>query len=316
MDFTQLRYFHEVARTGSIRGASDRLRVAPSAVSRQIQQLEHQVGMPLFERHTRGMRLTEAGEIYALHAKLVMMDAERARSELAALRGLERGSVKLVVVEGIVSNYLLEAIGTFRTAHPDIAFELLVTGTADVVSAVRNGDADIGIAFNAQPDPQVDVLFHLDDEVRAICAPGHPLAGLETVSLRDVFDHPVAMPIVSFGIRALVDECCRVHRLKVTPALVTNSIDALRAFAKAGMGAALITGLSCKQEAASGELVSLRLAETPLRMASIEILVLAGRQLPAAVAAFLDTLRKLAEARHRAGGQITRSTDTPRQSIS
>ncbi len=68
MNFTQLRYFTIVARSGGIRAASELLRVAASAVSRQIQQLEHQVGRPLFERHTRGMRLTEAGEIYAQHA--------------------------------------------------------------------------------------------------------------------------------------------------------------------------------------------------------------------------------------------------------
>jgi DNA-binding transcriptional LysR family regulator len=297
VDFTQLRYFHEVVRAGSIRGASDRLRVAPSALSRQIQQLEHQVGMPLFERHTRGMRLTEAGEIYALHAQLVMMDADRARSELAALRGLERGGVKLVVVEGIVSNYLLEAIATFRAVHPDISFELLVTGTSDVVAAVRSGDADIGIAFNARPDPQVDFLFHLDDEVRAICLPDHPLTIPKQVSLRDVFRYPVALPITSFGIRALVEECCRIERLKVTPALVTNSIDGLRAFARAGLGVALITGMSCKQEVAAGELASISLAEPQLRSASIEVMVLGGRRLPVAVSAFLGDLRKIAEAR-------------------
>ncbi|QCI68534.1 LysR family transcriptional regulator [Phreatobacter stygius] len=296
MDFTQLRYFHEVAQVGTIRKASDKLNVAPSALSRQIQQLEHQVGMPLFERHTRGMRLTEAGEIYALHAKLVMMDAERARSELAALRGLERGGVRLVVVEGVVSSYLMEAIGRFRADHPDISFELMVTGTADVVADVRKGDADIGIAFNAKPDPQVEFLFQLDDEVRAMCSPDHPLTRLAKVSLRDVFGYPVAMPVTSFGIRALVDESCRVQRLRAMPALVTNSIDALRTFAKAGIGVSLITGMSCQRDVAAGELVSIRLAD-PVLVASIDVLVLGGRRLPLAVEAFLRTLRALAAAR-------------------
>lgn len=296
MDFTQLRYFHEVAQLGTIRKASDKLRVAPSALSRQIQQLEHQVGMPLFERHTRGMRLTDAGEIYALHAKLVMLDAERARSELAALRGLERGGVRLVVVEGLVSNYLMDGIGRFRRDHPDIQFELLVSGTADVVGAVRKGEADIGIAFNAKPDPQVEFLFQLDDEVRAICQVGHPLTRRERVTLKDVFAYPVAMPVTSFGIRALVDETCRVQRLRAVPALVTNSIDALRSFARAGHGIALITALSCQADAASGALASVRLAD-PVLAASIDVLVLGGRRLPLAVEAFLRTLRTLADER-------------------
>ncbi|MGL4285792.1 MAG: LysR family transcriptional regulator [Phreatobacter sp.] len=296
MDFTQLRYFHEVAQAGTIRKASDKLNVAPSALSRQIQQLEHQVGMPLFERHTRGMRLTEAGEIYALHAKLVMMDAERARSELAALRGLERGGVRLVVVEGVVSSYLMEAIGRFRAGHPDITFELMVTGTADVVAGVRNGDADIGIAFNAKPDPQVEFLFQLDDQVRAICRADHPLTQRPNVSLRDVFGYAVAMPVTSFGIRALVDECCRVQRLRARPALVTNSIDALRSFAKAGLGVSLITAMSCQPDVAAGELASIRLSD-PVLAASIDVLVLGERRLPLAVAAFMRELRALAATR-------------------
>ncbi|MFX7849521.1 LysR substrate-binding domain-containing protein, partial [Acinetobacter baumannii] len=86
----------------------------------------------------------------------------------------------------------------------------------------------------------------------------------------------------SFGIRALVDECCRVQRLRARPALVTNSIDALRSFAKAGLGVSLITAMSCQPDVAAGELASIRLSDPGLA-ASIDVLVLGERRLPLAV---------------------------------
>ncbi|MEP9379901.1 LysR family transcriptional regulator [Aquabacter sp. CN5-332] len=296
MDFTQLRYFYEVTRAGTIRDACRQLNVAASAVSRQIQLLEQQVGMPLFERHPRGMRLTEAGKIYAQHVKLVMLDEERTRSELAALMGLEQGSVRLAAVEGLVGDYITDAMGGFRTQHPGIAFDLHVTGTDDVVAAVRSGEADIGLAFNAKPEREVEFRFRLVDQLNVFCAPDHPLAQKASVSLREVLSHPVAVPITGFGIRAMIDECCRIEGLRLKPALLTNSIDALRAFAKAGLGLSMNSLRSCQREVATGHLRAIPLADRALQSASMDVMVLAGRKLPVAVEAFLAQLHRSAEA--------------------
>ena len=95
MAFTQLRYFYEVARSGSIREASSRLSVTPSSVSRQIQNLEHEVRMPLFERRARGMSLTSAGELYMAYARSVLAELDRLHSDIDDLRGLRRGRVRI-----------------------------------------------------------------------------------------------------------------------------------------------------------------------------------------------------------------------------
>ncbi|KIZ46209.1 LysR family transcriptional regulator, partial [Rhodopseudomonas palustris] len=95
MRFLALRYFNEVAKLGSIRKAADRLHVAPSAVSRQIAQLEHELDAVLFERSKMGVQLTSAGEVLARQSNRIFRDLERARTEIDDLRGLRRGEVSL-----------------------------------------------------------------------------------------------------------------------------------------------------------------------------------------------------------------------------
>jgi biotin operon repressor len=87
-----LRCFHAVSRTRSIREAAESLNVAQSAVSRQIKNLEAQMGVPLFARHARGVRLTDAGEILAKYTRQTMLNLERTRSEIEDLRALRRGT--------------------------------------------------------------------------------------------------------------------------------------------------------------------------------------------------------------------------------
>src|SRR5205823_1569795 len=97
--FAVLRH---VARHGSIREAAEELHVAQSALSRQIQKLEQQLGVPLFQRHARGVELTSAGEIYLRHARSSLRQDERVRSELDALKGLRHGTINLQSIESLV----------------------------------------------------------------------------------------------------------------------------------------------------------------------------------------------------------------------
>ncbi len=294
MDFTQLRYFHEVARAGTIRKASERLNVAASALSRQIQQLEHQIGMTLFDRNSQGMRLTPAGEIYARYAKLAMLDEQQVRHELGELKGLKQGTVRLVSAEGMVSDYLMQTIAVFRAANPGVSFDLGVLGTDDIVRAVRSGDADIGVAFNGRPEAEIEFRMQIFDRVCAVCAPTHPVAKKKSLNLREVMNHPLAIPVSGFGIRTLVDEACRVSRLRLNPALVTNCIDALRSFASNGIGLSIITQLSVRREVAGSQLHAIPLTNPALRHSSIDIMVLSARRQPPAVEAFLKQLRDVA----------------------
>lgn len=105
-----IRYLEAVRRAGSIRQAARQLNIASSAVNRQILKLEDELGIPLFERLSSGLRLTAAGEIFARHASTVLHDARRAEEELEAQKGLRRGYVRIASVEGLTFDLLPSVI--------------------------------------------------------------------------------------------------------------------------------------------------------------------------------------------------------------
>jgi len=292
MQFSTLKYFNEVVRTGSIRIAAERLNVAPSGISRQIRNLEEEFGVPLFERHSRGVILTSAGEAYARYAREAMLDQERIHSEIDELKGLRRGYVRIASVEGIVADGLTNAIASFRALFAGVTFTLEIIGTDDVVRTVENGDADIGITFTANLSVNVHCPFHVRDPLHVVASPRHPFAKQKRISLIETMSEPLAIPRKNFGIRTLLDTRCRSARISMRPALETNSIEALRGFARSNSGITFLTKLSVKRELEAGQLVAIPLSDRELQQANIEVCVLKDRTLPAATERFLNHLRR------------------------
>lgn len=293
MSLTQLRYFHEVARTGSIRVASERLHVTASSISRQIKNLEFETGMPLFYRTRSGMSLTSAGELYLDYARSVLFDLEHLHSQIDDLKGLRRGRVRIGTIEGVVSDTLIPAITAFRGRYPGVAFQVRTMATDLVPDALLSGDVDIGIAYNADPHLDVRFAFRISDPLQAIVHQNHPIGRLDQVSLAESLDYPVAVPEESFGIRRLIDRSCRAERLRLKPALVTNSIEALRAFARTNAGVTMLPVLSTRADLERGTVVAVPFREAALRRSSVDICVAAGRKPTVTADAFLVHLQKV-----------------------
>lgn len=301
MSLAQLRYFVEVARLGSIRIAAERLNVAPSAISRQIQNLEDLSGVPFFERHARGVVLTEAGEIYADYARLVLQELERARADIDDLKRLRRGAVRICSVDGIVAGPLSSAICSFRAEYPDVTFRLVSTGAQTVAKAIRDGEADVGIAFQPLPERNVVSSYQITDPLVVVAAPGHPVTERRQISLVEALRHPVALPDPTFGIRGLIDRRCGELKLLPEPALETNSIEALRGFARSGAGLTMLPFLSTKRDVDLGLAVAVPLTDAPLSQSATHICVQEKRRLPLAAREFVSHLSKtMREAREGA----------------
>jgi DNA-binding transcriptional LysR family regulator len=292
MSLVQIRYFLEVARSGSVRVASERLNIAASALSRQIQNIEHELGVQLFDRKARGMELTPAGEIYARYARSMSLETDRVRSEIEELKGIKRGLIRVHSVEGVIADVMTNAIAQFQAVHPGVRFRLTACGTDDVITAVREGVTDIGVSFNAQPDADVHFVRRIPDPLVAIVHPGHILGSRSEISFLSILAHAVAIPESGFGIRRLLDDVCRVKGISLTPALETNSIEALRGFARSGAGVAILPSTSSRFELKHGGVLLIPFADAPLRLATMDLSILAGRKLPLAVNAFMSVLER------------------------
>lgn len=288
--YPALRYFLEVARTGSISEASTRLNVASSAISRQIAGLESSLSTPLFERRPRGMVLSAAGELLAAHARKLMLETERVVSEIQALEGLHRGHVILCCTEGFAMAFLPKIIYQFRRKYQGIHFQLDVRSPHDVTQAIKNGDADIGLTFSLTPAEGILVAHLQPAPIHAVVSVNHPLAERKQITLSQMQPYPLALPYQDTTVRQLFDICCSHQQLVFEPALISNYMAALNHFSILGGAVSLSGELSVRTMIDEQKLKILPIRDRGMNVRNVEVQTLMGRTLPKAVQVFLQYL--------------------------
>jgi DNA-binding transcriptional LysR family regulator len=290
MDFTALRYFFEAAQTGSIRQAAEHVHVAPSAISRQIAKLEHEVGTRLLERRANGVRLTPAGELLAAQLQITMRDLSRVRGQISELKGLRRGEVVVHCIEGLVDGFLIKALKKFNRAHPDITFQITIGSTDAIIDALVKDETDIGIVMNAQSRPEIASIGGWPEPLEAVISLNHPLASRKTVSLKELRAYPVVLPDRSFGIRRLVERNLLRTSQPINVAVTTNSIMATLSVARQGIAWTLMPPFAVGRDVAVGTIRTIPLEESDLEPALVDICTHKVRRLPLAASVFLKTL--------------------------
>jgi len=290
---TSLRYFVSIVSLGSIRAAAQHLRIAQSAVSRQLQGLEDEVGTRLFERSRRGVVLTQAGILLRDYVLDASFQAERLRSEIDALQNLRRGTIHLHVIESAIPHLLPAAISAFRRDHPGIAFTVAIGGSTQVMEAVKDAEADIGIVFGRIASPDLLVMASAPEPLCAVMRKDHPLGTLPTVTMRQTLKWPSAVPLTRGGSWTLLDAALAKDGLRMTPVLESNSIDLLRRFVLDGDGITFLTRLMVVGEGRDSELAVVPVADAAMGSGCIDVLTRRGRVLPLAAEEFVSYLARV-----------------------
>lgn len=151
LDWDKLRIFHAVAEAGSFTHAAQTLHLSQSAISRQVSALEQDVGVPLFQRHARGLILTEQGEILYRTAHDVLMKLENVRSKLSESREKPSGHLRVTTTFGMGSGWLVERVPEFMSLYPDIQLQLMLDDE-EVDLTMRRADCAIRLRQPQQPD--------------------------------------------------------------------------------------------------------------------------------------------------------------------
>ena len=290
MRFLTLRYFNEVARLGSIRKAADRLHVAPSAVSRQIAQLELEVDAVLFERARTGVQLTSAGEVLARHSHRIFRDLDRARAGIDDLRGLRRGEVSIWVIEGFISGLLLDILANFHHRYPAVTFKVQTGSTDRIVEALLEDEADIGITFNAAPRAEIEIIAEYVEPVSCLVAPTHEYAERKSLTLEDICKQSLALPEHSFGLRQGFERAIAARRLSPQVLVTTNSLELTKAMAATGQVIAFMPALTVISELATGALLAIPITDPGFEAARSCVNVHRDRPLSHAAQEFLKLL--------------------------
>ncbi|KRB82915.1 hypothetical protein ASE00_13015 [Sphingomonas sp. Root710] len=287
-----LRYFVEVARTGSVSAASEALHVDISAISRQISKLEQELRCILFDRLPRGMVLTEGGRKLMSFAVRSLLDAEQIGRELQEVSDFRGRTLRIASSHGFAYEALPEAIASFSLDHPGISFDAYVGLPMDISERVRDGEADIGLTFTLSPISGVRTEFRQPSPIHVLVRHDDKLAGRKALSLKALEGRDVLVPGKGATLRELIDISAGVAGVTLNPVMESDNGQLLYRIAQM-TGALLFTSMiSVSRRYRSDGFVAIPLTDRILRQRSVELQTMAGRNLPPPVRKFCDHLAK------------------------
>jgi DNA-binding transcriptional LysR family regulator len=287
---TALTYFLEVVNQGSLTVAAKALHVAPSAVGRMIRKLEDEYRATLFDRHARGMVLTESGKLLAAYALRTQLDAERARSDIRDLSRVGQRLVTISANQAFGGELLPRLFGEFRKLEPGVRFQLDILQSGEITRRVREGKDDIGVGYGLSAPEGVHVEYAGVLPVCAVMPPDHPLADREKVSMQEVAEHPVALMGHGSTIRFIIDLCCMHEHIALDVVMTSNNISALQHMSRSWGVIFFSSRLTVQAALQRGELVALPITNADLHQRHFHIQTMQGRALPASVTRFVEAI--------------------------
>jgi DNA-binding transcriptional LysR family regulator len=250
----QLRILKAIAAEGSFKRAADSLYVSQPAVSLQVQNLERQLDVPLFDRGGRRAQLTEAGHLLLSYGdKIITLCQETCRA-IEDLQNLQGGTL-IVGASQTTGTYLLpRMIGMFRQKYPDVSVQLHVHSTRRTAWSVANGQVDLAIIGGEVPSElqeSLDILPYAEDELALILPSNHSFAGMAAIPKEDLYKLQFIALDSQSTIRKVIDRVltrCGIdpNRLKIEMEL--NSIEAIKNAVQAGLGAAFVSSSAIERE--------------------------------------------------------------------
>ena len=301
LDLQTVRVVRQVAEHGSLTAAAAALGYSQPAVSQQLRRFEERTGIALVERVGRGIRLTQSGRVLARHANAVATALEAAAGELAEIRGLRAGRVRIVAFPSASATLVPRLIAALGTEHPGVAVTYVEAEPPEAVAAVRADRADLAITFSYPGDREdphrarargLDVRELGDEPIRLVLPAGHPAAASEVVDL------------ASLGQESWIAGCprCRGHLLELadaagfTPriAFETDNFVAVEGMVAQGLGVALLPALALAASPRHPGVVTKPTARADVR--TLHVVTARGADRVPAVGATLTALGELTAA--------------------
>ncbi|UZE50640.1 LysR family transcriptional regulator [Rhodopseudomonas sp. P2A-2r] len=277
IESTAVRYFRMVTECGSIKQAAASLRIAPSAISRQVQGLEEELAVKLFERGARGMNLTDAGHVLYRYAIENRTQLDGLRSRVEEFDSLRRGQVKIATVEGMLASFLPDFFVDLSRDYPGISMSVTAVGSRDVAEMVGQNDVDLGLVFGRAPRRDLIELARMRQSVHLIVAPDHPLAGRASCTMKDLAGLRVVVPDPSFGIRQELDKACAQAHVHLEVCNETNSLAFAQTIVARTELATFLPRDTAMPSIQAGALVAVPLHDRRLEATQVTLVQLAAR---------------------------------------
>ena len=254
MDLRQLRTFRAVAELGSLSKASDRLRVAQPALSRQIKLLEHELRVELFTRNGRGMVLTHAGQLLLDRTTGLVRQIEQVRDDLQSVGGTPAGRVVLGLVPTVSCVLSARFARRIIAALPDVSLLIVESYGGHLVEWLHRGEMDLAVIYGPSTDLHLNVETLGRDDVVAIGPRGCGLKKRGEVDIAWLASQALVLPSHSHGLRALIERAAARKKVELKVLMEADSFRVLTSIVEEGIGYTLLPPSAVRAEVADGRL--------------------------------------------------------------
>ncbi|GAE37085.1 transcription activator of glutamate synthase operon [Halalkalibacter akibai JCM 9157] len=236
MEIRQLKYFMEVAKREHMTEAADALHVAQSAVSRQIGNLESELGVDLFIRQGRRVRLTPIGRIFLENASQAMKMLENATREVKELLDPERGTIRISFPISMAAYVLPTAISAFREQYPEAKFQLKQATYYELIDLVLNGEYNMALLGSVPMNGEkLDGHVLFKERIMALLPINHPLAHEPALRLSQLKDEPFILLPKGMQFREMIINHCLEQGFEPTISFEGDDVDALKGLVSASL---------------------------------------------------------------------------------
>lgn len=294
---TPLTFIDAIARAGSIRKAAETLAINSTALNRRVLALEEELGVPIFERLPRGVRLSTAGELLVTHIRNQVSDFEKLKSQIADLSGERQGRVTIACSQALLPYFLPDQISRYRAEHPAVTFGVNLRDRQAAEQALVDFSADIALVFEPVRLREIQVLIAVRQAVHAVMAVDHPLAGRDTIRLRDCMAFPVGLPTQQYGVRQLIDLALLRSSFELPVVIESDSFEFLRRYPAHEKLVTLQIPVGLPKHPGEG-IVTRRVDTRDIPEGLLYLCQLRGRTLSVAAAKFAAQLEAVLEAEY------------------
>lgn len=293
MDERALKYFEVVAKTKSIRAASEVLHVSPSAISRKVSQLEAQLNVRLMDRIGRGVDITESGIRLAKYIQDINQKKNDLITDLSEIENLQSGTLRISVGGGFIPDLINHAIAQFSQRHPGVKLVLQVGGGDDVIDSIKHEESDIGVLLNTPPDAKLDVIYSCPFQALSLLVPKESLwAKRSIITPCELAEVPLALLNESFSIRRAVDLYEARQEIRLKELMVCNSFDAIKNYVSAGLGGTLLPKVCVSKELSNQSFVAVDIEGMHTLDTTVDLVIRKGRPLSASIQAMQECMVK------------------------
>lgn len=262
MNLHHLKVFLAVAEAGSISAGAEKLHISQPAVTREIRDLEASISIKLFDRQSRGVRLTEAGERLRDYARRIFALEQAAERDLQTFVNIQQGELLLGASATLGTYWLPPLLSRFRQQHSQIFISLEVTNTQQVLEQLESGRIQLGFIEGECHDPGVAKQLLARDALLPVVAPQHPLAQhRQPISAHELQQYPLYLREQGSGARLSIETAYAQVGITAQAQMAIGSTEAIKHLLKDALGVAWLSQRVVDNELQTGHLVRLQVAD-------------------------------------------------------